>query len=120
MVFRGFLTEDAVTTMPLHPTQVYSAINGLVLAAVTAVYYRYRRGDGGVVGVALMLYAVTRFCIEILRNDEFGQLGTGLTISQLVSLGTFLAGAALAWWSWTRAGAEVPSSLPDSAARPAV
>lgn len=120
MVFRGFLTEDAVTTMPLHPTQVYSAINGLVLAAVTAVYYRYRRGDGGVVGVALMLYAVTRFCIEILRNDELGQLGTGLTISQLVSLGTFLAGAALAWWSWTRAGAEVPSSLPDSAARPAV
>ena len=120
MVVRGYLAEDAVITMPLHPTQVYSAINGLVLAAVTAVYYRYRRGDGGVVGVALMLYAVTRFCIEILRNDELGQLGTGLTISQLVSLCTFSAGAALAWWSWTRAGAEVPSSLPDSAARPAV
>jgi phosphatidylglycerol:prolipoprotein diacylglycerol transferase len=120
MVFRGVLTEDALATMPLHPTQVYSAINGLVLAAVTAVYYRYRRGDGGVIGAALMLYAVTRFCIEILRNDEFGQLGTGLTISQLVSLGTFLAGAGLAWWSWTRTGAEVPSSLTESAARPAV
>ncbi|MBI1311933.1 hypothetical protein GC176_11625 [bacterium] len=120
LVFRGVLLENAPATMPLHPTQIYSAINGLVLAAVTTVYYRYRRGNGGVVGVALMLYAVTRFFIEILRNDEFGQLGTGLTISQLVSLGTFIAGAGLAWWSWTRAEAEVPSSLPESAARPAV
>ena len=120
LVGRGQVLPDAVATMPLHPTQLYSALNGLILAAVTTVYYRYRRGDGGVVGLGLMLYAITRFCIEILRNDEAGQMGTTLTISQLVSFGTFCAGAALAWWSWTRAQAGLRSSVPNSAARPAV
>jgi phosphatidylglycerol:prolipoprotein diacylglycerol transferase len=39
-----------------------------------------------------MIYATTRFLIEFLRGDEPGQLGTGLTISQLISLGMFLTG----------------------------
>lgn len=97
---RGFLLPIAEATYPLHPTQLYSAINALVLAGITAIYYRYRAGNGSVLALAIMAYAVSRSCLEILRGDEFGQFGTGLTIAQCVSIVVFFAGAALAVWSW--------------------
>lgn len=115
LVQRGFLDPDSTATMVLHPTQLYSALNGLVLAALTAVYYRYRAGDGSVVALALMTYPVSRICIEILRGDEMGQLGTGLTISQLVSLGVLAAGVALARWSWTHSEPRLPSAASTDA-----
>ncbi len=111
LVQRGFLLPTADATFPLHPTQIYSSINALVLAAVTAAYYKYRAGNGSVLAVAIMGYAVSRSCIEVLRGDELGQFGTGLTISQLVSIGVFCAGAALAWWSWRRSGGRLPSQV---------
>jgi len=110
LVERGFLDVSSPATMTLHPTQLYSSLNGLVLAGLTAVYYRYRTGDGSVVALALMTYPVSRICVEILRGDEMGQLGTGLTISQLVSLGVLALGLALAWWSWTHPDPGLPSA----------
>jgi phosphatidylglycerol:prolipoprotein diacylglycerol transferase len=112
LVKNGFLMPDALQTMPLHPTQLYSSINGIVLAVVMIAYYRYRKGDGSVMALAMMLYPISRIGLEILRNDEAGQLGTGLTISQLVSLGVLAGGILLSWWSWTRPSPQVPSASP--------
>jgi phosphatidylglycerol:prolipoprotein diacylglycerol transferase len=109
LVGRGFLPENAVQTMSLHPTQIYSSINGLVLAALTAAYYRYRKGDGSVVALALIMYPLSRFGLEIIRWDETGQLGTELTISQFVSLGVVGLGLVLARWSWTHSAPQLPS-----------
>ena len=106
---RGFLAPDAAQTMSLHPTQLYSTINGVVLTIITIAYYRYRKGDGSVVALSMILYPISRIFLEILRNDELGQLGTGLTISQLVSLGVLAAGLALSWWSWTRPASQLTS-----------
>lgn len=97
---RGFLLPTADATFPLHPTQLYSTINALVLAGLVAVYYRYRAGNGSVLALGIMAYAVSRSCLEILRGDEFGQFGTGMTIAQWVSVFVFTAGASLAVWSW--------------------
>ena len=117
----GFLAEDAVRTMALHPTQIYSAINGVVLAVIMLAYYRYRKGDGCVMALALILYPISRIGLEILRNDEGGQLGTGLTISQLVSLGVLAAGLLLSWWSWTRPAPQLTSaSSPGGQVSPTV
>lgn len=112
LVQRGFLLETADTTFPLHPTQIYSSINALVLAALTAVYYRHRVGNGSVLALAIMGYALSRSCIEVLRGDELGQFGTVFTISQWVSLLVFLAGAALAWWSWRHSEPRLTSAPP--------
>jgi phosphatidylglycerol:prolipoprotein diacylglycerol transferase len=109
LVQRGFLLETADTTFPLHPTQIYSSMNALVLAALTAAYHKHRAGDGSVLAVAIMGYALSRSCIEVLRGDELGQFGTVFTISQWVSMGVFFCGAALAWWSWRRSGGRLPS-----------
>lgn len=108
---RGFLLPFAEATFPLHPTQLYSAINALVLAGLTAVYYRRRAGDGSVLALAIMAYALSRSCLEVLRGDEFGQFGTGMTIAQWVSVFVFIAGASLAVWSWRHAERGLRSSV---------
>ena len=115
LVSRGYLPEDALHTMSLHPTQIYSTMNAVVLALLTAAYYRYRKGDGSVVALAMIMYPLSRFGLEIIRWDESGQLGTGLTISQLVSLGVAGVGLVLAWWSWTRAEPQLPSKTSAAA-----
>jgi len=81
---------------PVHPTQIYSAISAAVLCLLLWAYYPFRRRDGEVMALLLTLYPITRFLLEIIRNDEPGRFGTPLTISQLISLVIF-AGACVLW-----------------------
>jgi phosphatidylglycerol:prolipoprotein diacylglycerol transferase len=92
LVQRGFVDPLAAATMPLHPTQIYSSIDGFLLAIVTVLYFRVRTRPGDVLALGCILCATTRFLIEFLRNDEMGQLGTRFTISQYYSLGILAAG----------------------------
>lgn len=95
LVQRGFVDPAAAGTIPLHPTQIYSSLNAFILALVTAIYFWHRRRAGDVFALGLILYPITRFMLEFLRADEMGQLGTGLTISQLYSLALLSVGIAL-------------------------
>lgn len=92
LVDQGFIRPEDAFTPWLHPTQIYSAIDGFLIAALTLAYAPYRRRNGEVFAVGLMVYATTRFLIEFLRGDEPGQLSTGLTVSQLISIGMFVTG----------------------------
>lgn len=87
---RGFLSPDSPCTPPLHPTQIYSAIDGFVIAGLTLWYHRYRRIPGDVFGLGMLLAPITRFLIEFVRGDEYGQFGTSLTISQVISVFLFV------------------------------
>jgi phosphatidylglycerol:prolipoprotein diacylglycerol transferase len=98
LVHRGFLDEFAAASLPLHPTQIYSSINAILLAILTTVWFRYRRRDGEIIVLALLTYPVTRFVMEFLRNDEPGQFATRFTISQWVSMGLFAAGWVLLFY----------------------
>jgi len=93
---RGFLPPDATTSLPIHPTQLYSVIDGVLLCLLTLAYYPLRARDGSVVTLALLTYPVTRFFIERLRGDEMGMFGSALTSAQWISLGMLAAGIALA------------------------
>lgn len=92
MVQRGFLDPESTVTFALHPTQIYSSINAFLLAWVVTVFYPRRRHEGETFALGCILYSITRFTIEYLRNDELGQFGTSLTISQWVSLGILITG----------------------------
>ncbi len=98
LVERGFLLPDSPFTLPLHPTQLYSSLNGLVLACLTSAWFTKRKHFGEISALGLFAYPVTRFLLEILRGDELGQFGTRLTISQWVSFGMFLLGVLLMLW----------------------
>jgi phosphatidylglycerol---prolipoprotein diacylglyceryl transferase len=96
---RGLIPADAATSLPLHPTQLYLALDGLILFLLLSAFYPLRRRDGEVFVLWMVTYAVTRFLIERLRDDD-PALGLGLTISQWISAGLFLVGAAT--WAYLR------------------
>jgi phosphatidylglycerol:prolipoprotein diacylglycerol transferase len=75
---------------PVHPTQIYSSINAALLCLVVWFAYPFRRRHGEILLLLLVLYSIARFLEEAIRNDEAGQLGTSLTISQLVSVGVLV------------------------------
>lgn len=78
--------EFPLRSRPVHPTQIYSSINAFLLFLVVLCFYPFRRRDGEVIVLLLSLYAVSRFLLEVIRTDEGAVFGTGLTISQNVSL----------------------------------
>jgi phosphatidylglycerol:prolipoprotein diacylglycerol transferase len=73
-------------SLPVHPTQIYSSINAFLLCLLLLAYDPFRRRDGELFALMLTLYPIARFLLEIIRTDESPVFGTGLTISQNVSL----------------------------------
>ena len=90
-VARNLIPPSALQSLPLHPTQLYSTLDGLILVALLTAYYPLRRRDGSVMGLLMLTYPITRFLIERLRDDE-GAYFAGMTISQAISVGLFLGG----------------------------
>lgn len=83
-------------SLPIHPTQLYSAIHAGLLSWFLWSYYPFRRRDGAVFAILITVYPVARFLLEIIRIDESAVFGTGLSISQNISL-FMLVGAAGLW-----------------------
>jgi len=83
-------------SLPVHPTQLYSSFNALLMALLVYGVFPHRRRDGEVFCLLIFAYAITRFLLEIIRTDE-GSFGvTGMTISQNVSMGMLIGVAILA------------------------
>ena len=80
---------------PVHPTQLYSAIDAGLLGWLLWALYPLRRRDGESIALLLTIHPITRFLLEIIRTDEPAVAGTGMTISQNVSLVLLVCGAAL-------------------------
>jgi phosphatidylglycerol:prolipoprotein diacylglycerol transferase len=95
--FLGLIPTDSGWSLPVHPTQLYASIDGLVLFLLLSAYYPLRRRDGEVMGILMIAYPITRFLIEYLRNDERAFFA-GLTISQNISVYLLLGG--LIYWAW--------------------
>jgi phosphatidylglycerol:prolipoprotein diacylglycerol transferase len=85
-------------SLPVHPTQLYSAISAALLGWFLWTYYPLRRRDGEVIALLLTIYPIARFLLEIIRVDESPVFGTGLSISQNISL-VLLVGA-IGLWSY--------------------
>ncbi len=81
----------------VHPTQIYSSVNALLMCLLLLAYDPLRRRDGELFALMILLYPITRFLLEIIRTDESAVFGTGLSISQNVSLG-LLAFAVGLWY----------------------
>jgi phosphatidylglycerol:prolipoprotein diacylglycerol transferase len=96
-VAEGLISRGATWSLPVHPTQLYSAVDGFILLFLLSAYYPLRRRDGEVMALLMVAYPVTRFLIEYLRNDE-GVFLFGLTISQNISV--LLLAAGLLFWLW--------------------
>lgn len=90
------VTKSLGRTLPVHPAQLYAAVDALLLCLLLLAIYPYRRRDGEVFALMITIHPVSRFLQEIIRIDESSVFGTGLSISQNVSI-LMLAGAIGLW-----------------------
>ena len=98
----GLLAATATHSLPVHPTQLYESLNGLVLFGLLMLTRRFRKFSGEMFVVFTMGYAVLRYYVETLRADEGrGSLGP-LSTSQAIGIATFSAGAVLLVWLYSR------------------
>jgi phosphatidylglycerol:prolipoprotein diacylglycerol transferase len=73
--------------VPLHPTQLYDAVNGLAIFFFLIWMEKRKTFDGQIFWLFLFLYATTRFFIEIFRGDPRGFLfGDLLSTSQAIGI----------------------------------
>ncbi len=80
------LQNPAAWSNPVHPTQIYEAAASLAIAAFCLYYVHPRkRYDGQVFAAFLVLYAVARAGLEILRRDDRGGISI-LSTSQIVGV----------------------------------
>ncbi|MCA9229075.1 MAG: prolipoprotein diacylglyceryl transferase [Planctomycetales bacterium] len=101
-------TDDLpLRSRPVHPTQIYSAVHAALLAWVLWSFYPFRRCDGQVTALMLTVYPISRFLLEMIRVDESAVFGTGLSISQNISLG--LLAAVLVLWGYLRLNPQGPT-----------
>ena len=110
---RWTLQQAPARSAPVHPAQVYAAVDAGLLALLLWAFYPFRRRDGEVTALMFTLHPASRFLLEIVRVDEGGQFGTGLTISQWVSIGLFVVGLAIWWYVEQQPrGSLVPAKRP--------
>jgi phosphatidylglycerol:prolipoprotein diacylglycerol transferase len=73
--------------VPLHPTQLYSALNSLLIFLVLVGLKRIKGFGGQIFWAYVLLYGVTRFILERFRGDERCRFIEGmLSTSQLIGL----------------------------------
>jgi phosphatidylglycerol:prolipoprotein diacylglycerol transferase len=72
--------------IPLHPTQLYEAgAEALILVLLLATESRGKRYPGRTFWLYMLLYAISRYIIEIFRDDPRGTVGMFST-SQFISI----------------------------------
>ena len=86
---------NSTEVLPVHPTQIYSSICAGIGCVVLLFISQFCKKDGQVAVMFLFWYPITRFTLEMIRTDEGSFMGTGLTVSQNVSIGVILLGTVL-------------------------
>lgn len=84
-------------SLPVHATQLYEAAVGVLAAGIASIWLWKGKRDGRAFATFVVLYAVGRFCVEMLRGD--GSRGTyaALSTAQWVSVGLVGVVAAMVW-----------------------
>jgi phosphatidylglycerol:prolipoprotein diacylglycerol transferase len=94
-VEHGWIAPAEPRSLPVHPTQLYAAFDGLILLGLLTWYFPRRRRDGAVMALLMVVYPVLRFLNECLRADE-PPVVAGLTIAQAISVALLVSGL-LTW-----------------------
>jgi phosphatidylglycerol:prolipoprotein diacylglycerol transferase len=92
-------------SLPVHPAQLYAAIDAALLAAVAVAATPRLRRDGEVFALVLTLHPISRLLLEAIRVDEppvWRYLP--LSISQVIALALLALAAALWWWIGRQSG----------------
>ena len=118
---RELVTKGLYRARPVHPTQLYSSVAagllGLILygflrrsqRAEAAGRCRLLTKPGSIFSLMFILYAIKRFSVEMIRDDNPLEMA-GLTISQLLCFVLAALGIALAIYFSLSKPEKLPSS----------
>ncbi len=99
-LYHGQLAPDATMSLPVWPTQLMEA-GGLFLLTGLLLWVSTRTTRAGVVlALYLLLYAILRFGIEMVRGDEARGLYFGGLVSTSQILSILLVPLAAGVWVW--------------------
>ncbi len=87
---RFVFVPNYATIKAVWPSQIISSLAAFLLCFVLLALDRIYKRDGLLFVTMLFLYAANRFFLELVRTDEASFLGTGLSVSQCVSIVTTL------------------------------
>lgn len=86
----------APTGIPLHPTQLYSAANNLIIFAFLWFFRSRKKFDGQIFWLYVLVYGITRSVIEIFRGDFRGEFLFGvISVSQTIGISFALTAAVM-------------------------
>jgi len=77
------------TGVPLHPTQLYESFLGLAIFIILISIRKFKRFEGELFLILLIIYSVMRSFIEFFRADNRGGFAS-LSTSQLISIPIFI------------------------------
>ena len=109
---------EGVTSLPLHPTQLYSSLNAFLLTALLLAYFFTPHRPGRVFALMLILNGGTRFVLELLRTEPAVATIGGIGFSFSMIGGLALSAVGVVLWFVFRNG-EVDPSRPVEADEPA-
>jgi phosphatidylglycerol:prolipoprotein diacylglycerol transferase len=82
--YDAHLVGGADPSLPVHPTQIYSiASNWFICGFMLWWYHKKRTFEGEVFWLFVLLYAVSRFIVELWRDDARGEVA-GISTSQII------------------------------------
>ena len=90
------------TEIPVHPTQLYEILLGLLIFGFLYWFRLRKRYDGQIFALYLILAGVERFFIEFIRTTR--EYVLGLTGAQLITIMMVLVGGLLLYWLPRRRG----------------
>jgi phosphatidylglycerol:prolipoprotein diacylglycerol transferase len=91
-------------SLPVQPTQLYSAFTGFLLAWLLVIFLGLPHADGQVFALMLMLEGLSRFVLELIRVEPsilqirwHGQ-AYGMSTSMVLGIANVLAGIVMWYW----------------------
>ena len=91
----GLLPSGAVESLPVHPTQLYESLAGVVLLFLVFAVRRRQRVAGHALVAFALGYGVLRYLIEIVRADPGRGVVGPWSTSQFIAVATVVAASAL-------------------------
>lgn len=93
---------STVPTLPIHPTQLYAALDAAILSMLAIAFTPFARRNGEVFALVITIHPISRILLEEIRIDEPPALGTPLSISQLMSVAILICAMVFWWWLSTQ------------------
>ena len=101
-VLNHLIVENGVEYIQVHPTFLYESLWNLGLLMFMLWYRKRKKFDGEMLWIYLAGYGLGRFWIEGLRTDQLILFGTGIAVSQGLSLILVLASVGVLIYHYRR------------------